>query len=182
VTFQTALGTVTGRPEIYKPLFDLLQEGVLPLLRARTAAPFDARPSFELLQAISLMIAGGYVHPAMPGGVTEAARCAVLNLNRTIAGENGRGADIPRLAAPLIGSAIQVDLMETLLFEAFVSGQCSARELTDAVHAGLQRTGRRLQQEGKPVTDTSEINRMAADLAQRFLERRVPVLKALQAM
>jgi len=180
VTFATPIGTVTGRTEVYKPVFDMLAEGPLSLRQARDATPYAGRPLMELLQAITLMIAGGYAHPVLPGGVTTPARQAALRLNRAIAAANAHGAELPRLAAPLIGSALQVDLLETLMVGDLLSGRAADSDgLTTSVLSGLERSGRTMQRDGKSVTDPAETRTMAAEVVQRFLERRVPLLRTL---
>ena len=45
--------------------------------------------------------------------------------------------------------------------------------------AGLERSGRNMQREGKPVTDQAEKRAMAAEVVQRFLDRRIPTLRIL---
>ncbi len=180
ITFATPIGTVTGRTEIYRPLFEMLVQGPVSLRQARQAPPYADRPLQELLQAVTLMIAGGYAHPVLPGSATAAARQATQRLNRAIAAANGHGAELPRLVAPLIGSALQVDLLETLMVGDLLSG-CPADMdgLTTSVLHGLERSGRTMQREGRPVTDPAELRTMAAEVVQRFLERRMPVLKTL---
>jgi len=180
ITFSTPVGTVTGRPEIYRPLFDMLAGGVLTLRQIREAPPYAGRPLGELLQAITLMIAGGYAHPVRPDGITAPAREAAHRLNQVLALENIHGGDLPRLAAPLIGSALQVDLLETLMVGELLAGlKPTLPNLTLAVMSALERSGRNIQREGKPVTDPDEIRSMAGDIAQRFLDRRMPVLHML---
>jgi hypothetical protein len=180
VTFATPMGTVTGRTEIYRPLFDMLAEGPLRVRRVREAAPFAGRPLVELLQAVTLMIAGNYAHPMLPGGGSTASRQSTRGLNRAIAAANGHGAELARLAAPAIGSAVQVDLLETLLVGDLLAGLPADLDgLTSSVLAGLSRSGRSMQREGKPVTDTTETRTMATEMVQRFLERRVPLFKEL---
>ena len=115
ITFSSPIGTVTGRTNVYQPLFDLLAEGPFSIRRAQRMPPFAGHPLADLLQAVTLIVAGGYAHPVVPGGATAAARRATMRLNQAIAAENIGGADLPRLAAPLIGSALQVDLLETLM-------------------------------------------------------------------
>ncbi|MGA3403538.1 MAG: class I SAM-dependent methyltransferase, partial [Acetobacteraceae bacterium] len=171
ITFTTPIGTVTGRTEIYRPLFDMLVQGPVSLRHARAATPYADRPLGELLQAVTLMIAGGYAHPVLPGGATAPARQAALQLNRAIATANGHGAELPRIIAPLIGSALQVDLLETLMVGDLLSGRAADMEsLTASVLTGLERSGRTMQRDGKPVTDQAEKQAMAADVVQRFLE------------
>jgi SAM-dependent methyltransferase len=180
ITFTTAIGTVTGRTEIYRPLFEMLMQGPVSLRQAREAAPYVDRPLPELLQAITLMIAGGYAHPVLPGGATAAAHQAAQRLNQAIGTANGLGAELPRLVAPLICSALQVDLLETLMVGDLLAGRAAdADGLTISVLNGLERSGRTMQREGRPVIDPGEQRTMAGEVVQRFLERRMPLLKTL---
>jgi len=97
-----------------------------------------------------------------------------------VALENTRGSELQRLAVPLIGSALQVDLLETLMLGDLLSGlPPTLPNLTLAVTSGLERSGRNMQRDGKSVTDPAETRAMAADIAERFLNRRVPLLQML---
>lgn len=180
VTFPSPIGTVTGRADVYQPLIAALLEGVLPLQRARQIAPYTERPMVELLQAVTLLIAGGYAHPVLPGGASAAARAAAARLNQAVAVENGYGAELPRLAAPLVGSALQVDLLETLMVGDLLAGRpADAAALTASVMSGLQRSGRSIQKDGKPVVDPVEARIVAGEVVQRFIDLRMPVLRLL---
>jgi hypothetical protein len=70
-TFATPMGNVTGRPEIYRPLLSMLESGQVSVEQATQSPAFVGRPLVELLQAFSLLIAGGYAHPVLPGGGTR---------------------------------------------------------------------------------------------------------------
>ncbi len=154
--------------------------GVVSIRTLRDTAPFADRPVVELLQAITLMIAGGYAHPVIPGGDSDTARQAARALARTVAEVNAGGGDLPRLVAPLIGSSLQVDIVETLLVGLLLSGRPAEVELlAEELSAQLSRGGRTIQREGTAVTDPQEARRMAADLTRVFLEQRVPALRRL---
>jgi hypothetical protein len=180
VTFKTPMGSVTVANELYRPMLTAMDEAPLSLRRARALPSSAGRSLVELLQGFTLMIASGYGHPQMPGGDSVAARDGARRLNRALAEVNVSGGEMPRLAAPTIGSSIQVDLLETLLVGALLAGQPAMVEsLAAATLAGLARAGRTMQRDGKSVTDPGEMQRMAAEVARAMLERRVPVLRGL---
>ncbi len=180
ITFSTTIGIVTGIAEIYRPLFEMLVQGPVSLRQVREAAPYANRSLMDLLQAITLMTAGGYAHPVLRGGGSAAAHQGAKRLNQAIAAANAHGAELPRLVAPLIGSALQVDLLETLMVGDLLMGRPTDMDsLTTSVLTGLERSGRAMQREGTPVTDPDEKRAMAAEVVQRFLERRAPVLRIL---
>jgi len=180
ITFSTAIGTITGRQDIYQPIHDRLQLGPASVRDLQSAPPFVDRQPVELLQAVSLMIAGGYAHPVLPDGEAEGTRRSVLAVNRAVAEINAGGGDLAQVVVPLLGSSIQLDLVETLLLGELLANQpAEADQLASSLVALLERGGRTMQRDGKPLTDRAEARQMATDLARQFLDNRVPVLRRL---
>ncbi|HEY1932766.1 MAG TPA: class I SAM-dependent methyltransferase [Acetobacteraceae bacterium] len=180
ITFSTPLGSVTGKPEVYQPLLDGLRQGPLSVRAAYALAPFADAPLVELLQAFILLTAGNHAHPVAPGGDSAAARQGAQALNRAIAALNAAGGDVPRLAAPAIGSSLQVDLLDTLVLGALQSGQpADADGLAAYVLATLDRCGRSLQRDGQPVADAAETRSLAQERVRTTLVDRLPVFRAL---
>ena len=180
VTIGTPMGQLTGRPELYKPLLAMLEAGPVSVGQALATPPFAGRPLLELLQAMTLLIAGGYAHPVMPDGLSKAARDSGAGLNSAIARLNGNGGDMPRICLPATGSAMNVDLLETLAIGEILSGQpADPVGLTAAVQAALARSGRSVQKEGQPVTDPVEAARIVTDALRNVVERRLPILRRM---
>lgn len=179
-TFATPIGSVTGRPEVYQPMLSLLDSGPINVPRVRQLAYFADRPLVELMQAFTLLVSGGYAHPMLPDGGSAAGRDAARRLNQAIARSNGNAADLPRLAAPAIGSAIGVDVLETLVVGELLAGQpADVEQLTGDVIGVLGRSGRSVQREGRPVSDPGEARQIVLDAIRGILERRLPVLQRL---
>jgi SAM-dependent methyltransferase len=179
-TFATPIGNVAGRPEIYQPLLAMLEDGPLSIKIAREAPAFAGRPLVELMQAFALLVSGGYAHPMLPEGGTAAGQATVRRLNLTIARANGDAAELPRLAAPAIGSAVGVDMLETMVVGELLAGRpADVDPLAAEVLAVLVRSGRNVQRDGKPVTDQLEARQIVADAIRTMIERRFPVLRRL---
>jgi SAM-dependent methyltransferase len=179
-TFATPIGNVTGRLDIYQPLLSMLDAGPLSVRQARQSPAFASRPLVELMQAFTLLVAGGYAHQALPGGGTPAAHEATRRLNMAIAAANANAGDLPRLAAPVIGSAIGVDILETLLVGELLAGTPAETDtVVTRLLASLSRSGRSVQRDGKPVTDQAETLRIMTEAVSGMLERRVPLLRQL---
>jgi SAM-dependent methyltransferase len=179
-TFATPIGNVTGRPEIYQPLLAMLDEGPLSVGAARQSPALAARPLVELMQAFTLLVSGGYAHPMLPEGGTAAGREAARRLNQAIAQANANAADMPRLAAPAIGSVVAADVLETLVVGELLAGRPAEVEpLAAEVLAVLARSGRSMQQEGKSVTDPVESHRLVSDAIRNMFERRARVFRRL---
>jgi hypothetical protein len=180
VNIPTPLGPVTGRPEIYRPLLAMLENGPVSIRQIRATQTFAQRPLLELLQAVALLIGGGYAHPVLPGGASHAGRAASAGLNRAIAAANVLGADMPRVVVPAIGSVFNVDLLETLLVGELLAGKPAELEsLTTAVLGMLEQSGRAVQRDGQPVSDAGQARTIVMDVLRSMLERRVPMLRGL---
>ncbi|HSZ88487.1 MAG TPA: class I SAM-dependent methyltransferase [Acetobacteraceae bacterium] len=180
ITFATPIGNVTGRPEVYEPLLTMLEAGALSVREARAAPAFAGRALVELMQALTLLVAGGYAHPMLPSDGAAGRHEAARRLNLAIARANANAGDLPRLAAPAIGSAIGADILETLLVGELLAGQpADVGGLAARLVELLGRSGRSVQRDGKPVSDPSETMQIVTEAVVGLLERRVPLLRRL---
>ena len=180
VTIATSLGSLTGRPEIYRPILAMVEKGPVSIRQARMSDTFAARPLLELLQAVALLIAGGYVHPVLPTGDTAVTREAVARLNKAIAQSNATGADIPRIVLPLTGSAMNVDLLESLTVGELLEGRAPDVEaLATSLLAQLQSGGRSVQRDGQPIADAAEARSVVINILRNIVDNRVPLLRGL---
>jgi hypothetical protein len=149
----------------------------------RRSDAFANRQAIDLSQAVSLLIASGYLHPALPVAVRTNARAGTDRLNAAICAFNADGGDIPRLAAATIGSEVGVDLLETFLVREKLSGRSMEIEgLTERVFAGLMQAGRSMQRDGRPVNDLVQARAIVREALDTGLTRRLPVLKRLGAI
>lgn len=180
ITFNTSIGTISGRPETYQPIQQQLRQGPVTAGALQASAPFTGKPPVEVLQAVSLMVGGGYAHPVLPDGESQAVRQSAQRLNRAVAAVNANGGELPRIAVPLFGSSLQVDLVETLLLGEVLAGKpAEAEPLATDLLGLLAHGGRTMQRDGNPVTDPAEARGMAADLVRNFLDSRLPLLRGL---
>ncbi len=178
VTITTPMGQLTGRPELYRPLLAMLEAGPVAVRDAFAREPFAGRSLLELLQAVTLLIAGGYAHPVLPASAEGKAGAA--RLNAALGRINSHGGDMPRIVLPLTGAAMNVDLIETLAVGEMVEGRPSDLEsLTNAVQLALTRSGRSVQRDGKVVADWQEARTIVQSALATILERRVPLLHSL---
>jgi SAM-dependent methyltransferase len=178
ITFATPIGNVTGLPAIYDPLLSLLDAAPLSIGQARQAASLGERSLLELMQAFTLLVAGGYAHPALPDGGTAAGRDAARRLNAVIAAVNRNAGELTQLAAPVLGSALASEPLETLVVGELIGGeQPDVQPLVTKVLDVLSRSGRSVQRDGQPVKDPVEANLVMTDAIRGVLERRLPVMR-----
>ena len=87
---------------------------------------------------------------------------------------------MPRLTASTLGTALSVDMTETLLAGALLDGQTAeVASLTAELQTLLRRGNRSLQKDGKPVADPVEATNIATAIVRHALDKRVPVLRRL---
>jgi SAM-dependent methyltransferase len=179
ITFQSSIGQVTGKPEVYRPLLEALAEGPLSFSQARALPPFAGKPASELLQAVTLLAAGGYAHPSAPES-SAASLAATRRLNLEIARANAAGGALAQLVAPAVGAAVPAELIETLVAGELLAGRApAAGALSEAVLAALARTGRHVQAEGQPITDPERARESVGAIVASVLSDRVPALRRL---
>ena len=180
VTFATPLGNMTGNPDAYRPLLRALEAGPLPIAQARTIEPFASRPAVELLQAVALLISGGYAHPALPDDGSAESRRTTADLNRAVAEANASGSDMARLASPVLGTALTVDVTETMVVGALLTGHLpEVASLTATLESQLRRGGRTIQKDGQTVADPIEATTIATSIVRHVLDNRAPLLRRL---
>jgi SAM-dependent methyltransferase len=179
ITFTTPVGNVTGLPEIYQPLLAILDvAGTLSIGQARQSPTLSGRSLLELMQAFTLLVAGGFAHPMLPDGGTADGRAASRRLNATIAAANRNAGELTQLAAPMLGSAIASEALETLVIGDLLAGRpAEVQSLVTGLLATLGRSGRGMQRDGQPVTDPAEANRIMTEAIATILERRLPVFR-----
>ncbi len=178
VSFTTAAGTFTGRPETYEPLLAGLAGGPVALGAIRQDEAYATRPVGDLLQALMLLTNAGLIHPMLPD--PAAGQATARALNRAIARANANGAAVPRLAAPAVGSVIGAEMTETQVVGQLLEGG-AMDEATLATHVldVLHRSGRKLQRDGKVVEDPGESMRLARELVGTTLGTRLELLRLL---
>ncbi len=173
-TLATAVGTLTGSSDVYKPLLDILVKGPLSIRDVRELEPFAGKPLVELLQAVTLLLAAGYAQPMLPQGGTAAGRDATERLNRVVTNIHVTGAEIPRVVVPITGSALNIDLLETVTIGVILAGHGpDIPTIARHVLAELTSSNRSVQREGKPITDPADALSVVIEIVTTFMTVRL---------
>ena len=176
VTFATAIGQVAGREEVYRPLLALLDEGPLTFQATRQSGGLRNATAKDAIQAFTMLIAGGYAHPAVPAPATAPAR----RLNLEIARRTEVGESMSWLAAPAIASAIHVDPVDlVILADALTGAARPADEIIVHLQAALTRAA---VHSNAPAAETAKGHTMIAERVAHILASlpsQVPLLRRL---
>jgi SAM-dependent methyltransferase len=181
------VGKVTGQPEFYRPILDAIVEAPATIGELRALPALRGRGPGEFIQAAYLLMGAGYVHPTLPGssvaaghGIPQAARDSARRLNNAIVNRLRVGVDFNRLAAPLTGAGIEIDLMEGLVIGQLLDGGPREPEaLIDGVQNDVVHSGRSLLRDGKLLQDPAEARVLVGETVRAVLARRLPRLRVM---
>ena len=186
ISFGSTIGTITGKTEIYRPLIERLAHGPVTIGEIRAQPMFSALSSAEPINAVALLVSGGYALPVLPAGPAQAAAVAASRrLNDAIARTNARGGEIAQLVSPVLGSAVGTNLIESLVLGALSQAQADGKAAPDDailvshVRHLLASTGRNLRHDATTITDPAEIDRVFGQLVANARGRFAGILGRL---
>jgi SAM-dependent methyltransferase len=172
--YQTALGEVTGKPEIYAPLYEALQSGPKSIAELMQAAK---QPLPAVLQAVSLMLHASHIAPYAPAKDAKPAQ----SLNRALAEAAAQGAPYSYLTAPAGGYVITASDTQLLLLAAWhrLKGQAKPETLGGELAQTLAALGKGLKDGEQALTTVEAMRPKAQALAAEFLDKTLPAWKRL---
>ena len=180
VTFTGPIGAVTGQAEFYLPLLNAVREAPTTVGQLRALPAVRDRQPSEFVQAALLLMGGGFAHPAWPNGTQPSTRETTRRLNAAIVKRLRVGVDLTRLAAPLLGSGIMIDVMEGLVIGQLLDGALADPEaLIDGLSRDLAQSGRTLRRDGQVLVDPVEGRVLMGNAVRGVLERRLPLLRVM---
>lgn len=180
ITFAGPIGAVTGRPEFYQPAIEALRKGPTSIGELRALPGLQNRPIGEFIQAAFLLMGSGFALPVAPHGMQAKTRDAAARLNVAIVDRLRVGIDVRRFAAPLIGTYLEVDVIEGLVIGQLLEGGPRDPEgLIQAVMNDVARSGRTLLRDGQPMHEPGAARILVAETVRAVLERRFQLLRDL---
>jgi predicted transcriptional regulator len=179
--FTTALGEAVLYAPVYDPLLDLLADHQ-PKTIGEVARAMQARGvGFKQVVEALVMLAGkGHVMSAQDETVIAQVGVSVRRLNDGLLDRARSSGNTKVLASPVTGGGINVTRAVQNFLLAHRAGCNSPAELADSVWRLLESQGQRVIK-GEMALEAAEANIAELALqASKFLEQRLPVLKALQ--
>lgn len=181
-TVPTAIGEVTGNPEMYGAVADLLAEGAASFADIFALPACQKAGGSSTLQTIALFVHSGQVLPVPASHHVETAfdPAPAQRLNRVIVEKMLQGRVYSFLAAPAAGSGIQVVHSDLLMLSGVLAGQGEkAENLAAHVIATMPRLGISWNKDGKVLTDLAERDAAVTADAATFLSEKLPVWQRL---
>jgi len=174
--YDTSLGEVKGKPEVYAPLYEALKDGPKSLYDLVQQPSPTVRTMADTLQAVGFMLDEGHAAIHMPPNNP----IVVQNLNRAMAKATLNGAPYHFLIAPALPMVLMVPETE-LMFLALTpeDGVSDAETLATELVERLLLMNKGLKQESEALTQREVMLPRARKLAQRFVEKTIPGWKRL---
>lgn len=180
-TFATSLGTVNGKPEVYRPLLEAIQAGSVSLAELRRQLS-RLQPSGEplklniLLQGLAFLLEKHLVALVPDAGVDQAPaqRC-----NAALVAAISDGAPYTALATPLGGNSLSIQLNWALALDGLRLG-LPVEQLTGHVLKKLSGLGRMVKgEDGQPLPPAAAAAKLQSTTVDPLLRHGLPLLRQL---
>jgi len=136
----------------------------------------------QLCNAIGVLASLGAVAPVQDPACAQQVRARTDRLNALLCAKALRGADVRVLASPVTGTGFaEVGGRVALFFlQSVAHGVCEPRELGAQALRIFAALGIGLFRDGRPIESADERLALLTGQAQYFIERQLPVLRAMQ--
>ncbi len=183
IQIATGIGNVAPKPDIYDPVLKRLAEGPMSFGDLRRMPHMASASLADSLQVVAFLATGGMAHLSGHLPRTKAACAPGRALNAVIAAQNIAGANLPFVVAPLLGTALQIDPMETMLLPQYVDGSVpDPGGVIETLLSMLTQSGRSPMKEGRLIEDPAEARAVLAGTVEKFVTERLPLLRRLGAV
>jgi SAM-dependent methyltransferase len=122
LTFDTALGTIQLRPDMYKPVIEVLDRGPMTVRELVDSPPAARLEWIGLLDAIKVLVGRGDLQPALPAEGDAEREASARRFNAAVTGLAKDSADLGYLASPVTGGGVRVDRLTQLYLQAKKDG------------------------------------------------------------
>lgn len=167
------VGEVAFDAALYAALLDELADGPATLEAFRPGGRLGGFGWANVIRLVTLLLAKGILHPCPPAGALPSSTGE--RFNAAVAERVMLGDDLPCLAAPAIGGAVEMDALSHLFLRALRRGEEPVRSAWRAL-AGW---GQCLSRNGRPLQSEAENLALLQERFDVFSARRLPLLKRL---
>lgn len=176
-----AHGEANMKEEVYFPIIDFLSDYKTKTIAQIEKEVASKNISFpQLLQAIMVLTNTGFLSVAQNDTQISTAKKHTDKLNAYLINKARGNGDIIYLASPVTGGGINVDRFQQLFLLGFSQGVRDPVEFAKQVWQVVSSQGQKLIKEGKTLETLEENIAELTSQAKIFIEKRLPILKALQ--
>ena len=133
-----------------------------------------------LEQTLALLVQNGQVLPCQPEEIVEQVKPKCDALNAHLCRRAETSTEIMFLASPVTGMGMTVGRIEQIFASLVKRGLDTAEELARGAWTTLDGHGERMIRDGKMLQSAEENIAELSTIARRFVDKQLPILRALQ--
>jgi len=176
-----ALGEANMSEDVYNPILELLGDHRPKTIDQIEQVLKDKGIVFaQIMQAMMVLAGVGHLSAVQDDGVIAKAKKCTDKLNAYLINKARGSSDISYLASPVTGGGVSVNRFQQLFLLAMSLGKKQPVEWAAMVWQILSTQGQKIVKEGKTLETAEENLAELTDQAKTFVEKQLPILKALQ--
>jgi SAM-dependent methyltransferase len=176
-------GEVTLQEAVYSPILDLLAEHKPKSLGQIEQALKDTGISLaQIQQAVMVLSTTGAIQAVQDDAVIAKAKKTCERINNHLMLKARASKELSYLASPVTGGGVSVPRLQQLFLLAKQQGHKQLADWAQFVWAILSAQGQRLVKEGKALESAEDNLAELTAQAQTFVDKQLPILKALQIL
>lgn len=176
-----SLGDADMNEGIYKPILDFLADHNPKTLNQIQNAVKDKGISFvQVVEVIMVLTGGGHIAQIQDAKSIAKAAVNTRKLNKHLLNKARTSNEITYLASPVTGGGIVVERMPQLFLLAMGLGKKEPAEWAQFALQTVEAQGQKLLKEGKTIETKEDSIALLMTEANNFVQKKLPILKALQ--
>lgn len=177
------LGTATLSDTVYAPILDYLADHKIKSLGQIEQAVKEKKITLpQITQAAMLLVGSGQMALAQEDNIIAKAKKHTDKLNSYFLHKAVSSGDISYLASPVSGGGVIVGRFQQLFLLGLSKGVKHPSELSKFVWQILASQGQKILKEGNRLETSEENIKELLEQANAFVEKQIPILKALQVV
>lgn len=177
------LGEASLQEAIYKPLLELMADHKPRALAQIVEAMGKHNINLSsVVQAVLVLIGKGSMQVAHSPEQVNKVKGKTQKLNAYLLQKSRTSDDIRYLASPVLGGGVLISRISRLAILAMQEGRKQPAELADFVWLTLNAQGQKMIKDGKTVDSADENKTEIVKLMEAFVEKELPMLKAVQVI
>ena len=178
-----SLGEATMTETVYAPILDQLADHKAKTIGQIEQGVKNTGLAFvQIVQAVMVLTGGGHLAAVQEEAIVAKVKKQTDRLNAYLRQKARGSSDIGYLSSPVSGGGFPVNRFQQLFLTSIGQGKKQPEELAQYAWQTIAAQGQKLVKEGRAL-ETAEDNLAELNAqAQTFLEKQLPILKALQIM
>lgn len=179
--FTGALGEASMNEAVYNPILDLLADHKIKTIEQIEQNVKEKGINFaQIIQAVLVLSGAGHLAAVQDDQTTQKSKKHTDKLNLYLINKAKGSSDISYLASPVTGGGIAVGRFQQLFLFALTQGKKLSAELAQQAWQVLSLQGQKIVKDFKTIETADENIAELTEQARIFLDKQLPILKALQ--